>query len=292
MKNLEGLKNLVRVANAMEKRSQVSVKRRGMAFGYMRISKTEKEQKYSLSYQANLITEHYNKKFKDTHAWGGFYEDKVSGSVPLSARTAGKRILNQLLPGDVLICYNLDRMSRSFLDGAHIVSLFHHFNVALVSTDGQVDLTTIEGRSMAMMRIVFAEVERENISRRLKATAHYRKHVLRKGFVTHKVQPGWRRMRVQGELRHVPCKASRETAARIVLWRDQELLTWDEIGRRLRRRHIKHGSTNVWEHRTCHAWYDAAKAGFPNTYATQRENLPPLMVEVDDEATEAAPATT
>lgn len=278
---------LKKIQQRLEKAAKSGCYLTPQVYGYIRTSKSEKSQKYSADYQERLIREYYQRMSgipgSKLHgsSWGGCFVDRVSGKTDLITRTAGRVLLNRVLPGDILICYNLDRMSRSLWGSAEIFRFFLACNVHLMTVDGEVDLTTATGRTLAMIKIGFAEVERERLIERVKLGLEQRR-LRRKDTVSPRVAPGWKRTKRKGEWIQLPCKAARETAHKIVIWRDQEMLAWDKISFRLRRKNIWHGMTKEWATHTVQDWYSAAKNGFPNNSAHQRENMPPLMIEVPD----------
>jgi DNA invertase Pin-like site-specific DNA recombinase len=287
------LEALVKVQKILARRKAAKLISDPKVYGYIRTSKTEREQKYSSDYQERAITDFYEMSVKNVNspmhgvAFGGFFLDRVSGSKEIIDRTAGRVMLNRLMPGDFLICYNMDRLSRGIYDSANVLQLFSMFGIVLMTTDGETDLSSTIGQTMAMVKVGFAQHERERLIDRTKRAHAQRRLVKRKCLVSCRSSPGWKRRRIKGEWMQTKCSSSRITAMKIVVWRDQEALTWDEIGRRLRRRNIKHGTTKTWEHRTVREWYEAAKAGFPCTSNNKRENLPPLTIEVPEPATAA-----
>ena len=66
-----------------------------------------------------------------------------------------------------VIVYKLDRISRSILDFANIMGLFEKYNVEFVSSTEKFDTATPMGRAMLNICIVFAQLERETIQRRI-----------------------------------------------------------------------------------------------------------------------------
>ncbi|MDR2022084.1 MAG: recombinase family protein [Hungatella sp.] len=78
-----------------------------------------------------------------------------------------------------VVVYKLDRISRSILDFANMMQLFQKHNVEFVSGTEKFDTSTPMGRAMLNICIVFAQLERETIQRRV-ADAYYSRS--RKGF--------------------------------------------------------------------------------------------------------------
>ncbi|MDP1799354.1 MAG: recombinase family protein [Planctomycetaceae bacterium] len=70
---------------------------------------------------------------------------------------------------DVILCWRLDRLSRSVVDLLSTLQEMQMLGVALVSLTEALDFTTPSGRAMASMLAVFAAFERELIQERVKA---------------------------------------------------------------------------------------------------------------------------
>ncbi|MCM1239997.1 MAG: recombinase family protein [Lachnospiraceae bacterium] len=68
---------------------------------------------------------------------------------------------------DVLIVYQLDRLSRDVQDFANIYSMLEEHNVSFVSVKEQIDTTTPIGKAMMYVTVVFAQMERETIAQRV-----------------------------------------------------------------------------------------------------------------------------
>ncbi len=66
-----------------------------------------------------------------------------------------------------VVVYKLDRISRSILDCANMMELFQQYNVEFVSSTEKFDTSTPLGRAMLNICIVFAQLERETIQKRV-----------------------------------------------------------------------------------------------------------------------------
>ena len=66
-----------------------------------------------------------------------------------------------------VVVYKLDRISRSILDFATMMELFQQYNVEFVSSTEKFDTSTPMGRAMLNICIVFAQLERETIQKRV-----------------------------------------------------------------------------------------------------------------------------
>jgi len=73
-----------------------------------------------------------------------------------------------------VICYKLDRCSRSILDFTKLMELFQHHGVEFISCTEKFDTSTPMGRAMLNICIVFAQLERETIQQRITDAYHAR----------------------------------------------------------------------------------------------------------------------
>jgi len=80
-----------------------------------------------------------------------------------------QRLMSDVKNGmvDVLIAYQLDRISRDVKDFANIYSILEEHNVKFVSIKENIDTTTPIGRAMMYVTVVFAQMERETIAARV-----------------------------------------------------------------------------------------------------------------------------
>jgi site-specific DNA recombinase len=83
-------------------------------------------------------------------------------------RPALKRLLADIEAGqiDCVVCYKLDRLSRSLLDFARIIGILEKHHVAFVSITQQFNSATSMGRLVLNVLLSFAQSEREIISER------------------------------------------------------------------------------------------------------------------------------
>lgn len=73
-----------------------------------------------------------------------------------------------------VIVYKLDRISRSIIDFASMMELFGRHSVEFVSSTEKFDTSTPMGRAMLNICIVFAQLERETIQKRVTDTYYSR----------------------------------------------------------------------------------------------------------------------
>lgn len=80
-----------------------------------------------------------------------------------------QRMMNDIKNGEIkrVIVYKLDRISRSILDFTSMMEEFHKYGVEFVSTTKKFDTSSPMGRAMLNICIVFAQLERETIQKRV-----------------------------------------------------------------------------------------------------------------------------
>jgi len=69
---------------------------------------------------------------------------------------------------DVIICYRLDRISRNVADFSSLIEDLSALGIGFISIKEQFDTTTPMGRAMMFISSVFAQLERETISERVR----------------------------------------------------------------------------------------------------------------------------
>ena len=96
-------------------------------------------------------------------------------------RPAFEEMIEDIRQGKItrVIVYKLDRISRSILDFANMMDIFRKCNVEFVSSTEKFDTSTPIGRAMLNICIVFAQLERETIQKRV-TDAYYSR--CKKGF--------------------------------------------------------------------------------------------------------------
>ena len=92
----------------------------------------------------------------------------------LSGATMDRPALQQLLADiqagkvDVIVCYKVDRLTRSLADFAKIVEIFDAKGVSFVSVTQQFNTTTSMGRLTLNVLLSFAQFEREVTGERIR----------------------------------------------------------------------------------------------------------------------------
>jgi site-specific DNA recombinase len=73
---------------------------------------------------------------------------------------------------DIVVCYRLDRLSRSVSDFSSLLKDLEENNVVFVSINESFDTTSSFGRAMIQIAAVFAQLERETIAERVRDNMH------------------------------------------------------------------------------------------------------------------------
>lgn len=114
----------------------------------------------------------------ETH--GGAYEEYTDKgfSGKNTNRPDFERMMGDIEKGKIkrVIVYKLDRISRSILDFANMMEVFQQCNVEFVSSTEKFDTSTPIGRAMLNICIVFAQLERETIQKRV-TDAYYSRSI-------------------------------------------------------------------------------------------------------------------
>jgi site-specific DNA recombinase len=97
-------------------------------------------------------------------------DNGVSGSRPLCERAGGRRVaslLSETKPeADAVVIVRIDRLARDAAEALRLLREFSSGRVGLISLDDRLDLTSPQGRAMAGVAAVFAQLERELIAER------------------------------------------------------------------------------------------------------------------------------
>lgn len=96
------------------------------------------------------------------------YKDKgFSGKD--TQRPKFREMIEDIKSGNInkVVVYKLDRISRSLLDFTNIINIFNKYNVDFISTTEKFDTGSPIGKAMLYIVMVFAELERETIQKRI-----------------------------------------------------------------------------------------------------------------------------
>lgn len=136
-------------------------------YGYIRVSTDRQANEgESIDVQRRQI-EGWCLMHGETLAMPPFQDEGISGSVPVAERPAGKRLLDILKPGDIIVAAKLDRLFRSAFDALQTVESLKKRKVKV----WLLDLGEVAGNGMAKafltMASAFAELERDMIRERV-----------------------------------------------------------------------------------------------------------------------------
>ena len=126
-----------------------------MLFGYARVSKGEDQ---STTAQRRLLHQAGAEKVYEETMSGGRWDRPELG-----------RLLDQLRPGDVVMVWKLDRLSRSLKDLLHLLERIEAAGAGFRSLTESIDTTTAAGRMLMQMLGSFAEYERAMVKERTTA---------------------------------------------------------------------------------------------------------------------------
>ena len=132
------------------------------ALAYVRVSSDGQADNTSLDVQADRVA-----AYATARGWtlDGMYSDVASGAT--LDRPGLSALRDALRPGDAVIVYKLDRLSRSIVDAEPLISEWESRGVALHSVSEPLDTSSAMGRAMLRMVLVFAQAEREVIAERV-----------------------------------------------------------------------------------------------------------------------------
>jgi DNA invertase Pin-like site-specific DNA recombinase len=125
-----------------------------MRLGYARVSTTDQD----ASVQRKALS---------VSGCQRFYIDTGSGMN--TQRVELQRLLTELRPGDTLVCWKLDRVSRSLKDLLELIQTLDKHDCAFESLTESIDTSTPAGRMMMQMVGSFAEFERAMLVERTRA---------------------------------------------------------------------------------------------------------------------------
>ena len=134
---------------------------------YLRVSHTE-----SLNGTSLEVQEKRCRAFAELHGFtiDKVYSEVVSGGVEFRKRPIFQKLLSELKSGSKLVVSRLDRMSRKVVDTLKLVEDFKKEKKEICITD--IGNIHTDGVSKVFVTILasLAEIERENISQRIKAS--------------------------------------------------------------------------------------------------------------------------
>lgn len=110
------------------------------------------------------------------NAWSyTIYKDKGFSGKDLN-RPNFQKLMNDIKSGTVtkIICYRLDRISRSMADFSNLIVELELYNCEFISATENFDTSTPLGRAMVNIIMTFAQLERETVIERVTDNYYYR----------------------------------------------------------------------------------------------------------------------
>lgn len=142
-----------------------------MLLGYCRVSTQDQaaDNRTSLAEQERIIRGIAMVKGVDKMDVTLYSDPGVSGATPLRFRPEGKKLLNEMQPGDIVVASKLDRMFRAASDALACAELMKEREVSLILVDMGADPVTGNGMAKCFftMAAAFAELERSTIAERM-----------------------------------------------------------------------------------------------------------------------------
>ena len=125
---------------------------------YLRVSTLDQE-KGIKSQETALRSYIKNQGFKGVK----WYRDRLSGAS--TKRPAFNRLQKDIFAGKVgtVVCWKLDRLSRSLHDGINILCDWCERGIRVVATSQQLDFNGTTGQLIASVLFAVAQMERENL---------------------------------------------------------------------------------------------------------------------------------
>lgn len=133
---------------------------------YLRVSTEEQSQAGTIETQRQKIYEWC--RLHDVELTGLYYDDGVSGTIPLGSRSAGALLLREsaIRSFDRVVVYRLDRLGRSLKVLIEAHDFLQRDGVAIASCTEPIDTSTPTGRFIFSTLGSIGELERETIMER------------------------------------------------------------------------------------------------------------------------------
>lgn len=121
----------------------------------------------SVDNQERMCRDYADLKFPDIDSTEVYQDEGFTGAN--MSRPGLERLLEDVKDGlvDVLMVYQLDRLSRDVRDFSNIYGLLEEHHVIFLSIKENIDTATPIGRAMMYVTMVFAQMERETIAARV-----------------------------------------------------------------------------------------------------------------------------
>ena len=130
-----------------------------MVFGYARVSTSEQNTDLQRDALEGAGVDPKN-----------IFEDRgISGATQATQRQGFSELMKRVQNGDGIVVWKLDRLGRSMADVVNIVLMFTKKNIILQSLQDGVNTSTPLGRALVGILASFSQLDRENISERVRA---------------------------------------------------------------------------------------------------------------------------
>jgi DNA invertase Pin-like site-specific DNA recombinase len=145
-------------------------------YGYTRVSTVKQANEgESLETQKRQIIGYAESKGWNLSCESIFVEKGVSGGVEFNSRPEGKKLLQVLDVGDILVIPKLDRAFRSTRDAMNVLHLLKEKQISVHSLDmGEVTGSGVGGIIFTILS-AFASFERDRVATRIKEVKQRRK---------------------------------------------------------------------------------------------------------------------
>jgi putative DNA-invertase from lambdoid prophage Rac len=142
-----------------------------MLLGYSRVSTLDQaaDNRTSLEEQERIIRGVAMIRGVDKMDVTIYSDPGISGAVPLRFRPEGKKLLDDMKEGDIVVASKLDRMFRAASDALACAERMKELGVSLILVDMGADPVTGNGMAKCFftMAAAFAELERNIIAERM-----------------------------------------------------------------------------------------------------------------------------
>ena len=142
-----------------------------MILGYCRVSTQDQaaDNRTSLDEQERIIRGVAMIRGVDKMDVSIYKDPGISGAVPLRFRPEGKKLLDEMKEGDIVVASKLDRMFRAASDALQCAERMKEADVQLILVDMGADPVTGNGMAKCFftMAAAFAELERSTIAERM-----------------------------------------------------------------------------------------------------------------------------
>ena len=142
-----------------------------MLLGYVRVSTQDQamDNRTSLDEQERIIRGIAMVRGVDKMDVTIYKDPGISGAVPLRFRPEGKKLLDEMKEGDIVVASKLDRMFRAASDALQCAERMKEAGVQLILVDMGADPVTGNGMAKCFftMAAAFAELERSTIAERM-----------------------------------------------------------------------------------------------------------------------------